>query len=120
TPLGQLASEHHQLIELVISAFTLGVSFWIAFGPLRHRLPRFITRFAKLSAVLKLLALAGLCIWGLVHNIRFDDSLAMRWLLGVLTVVLLAGAAFVATRRPVPKPPAGGRTDVPGGTAPGA
>lgn len=104
-----------------MSAFTLGVSFWIAFGPLRHRLPRFITRFAKLSATLKLLGLAGICLWGLVHNIRSDDALAMRWLLSILALALLAGAAFVATRRPCPPsshpsapPPPGPRGPAPG------
>ncbi|HVU65380.1 MAG TPA: hypothetical protein VHC70_15470 [Phycisphaerales bacterium] len=80
--------------------FTLGVSLWIAFGPLRHRLPRLLTRLGKYSATLKLVLLSGGC-WFLLYRCMTDDepSLAINWMLAFLGIVLLAGAAFVVTRR---------------------
>ncbi len=87
----------------IAGLFTLGLSLWVAFGPARHRLPRVLTRFGKYSATLKLLSLSGLC-WFLLYKCLTDDepSLALNWLLGSLGVVLLAGAAFVVTRKQEP------------------
>jgi hypothetical protein len=86
--------------------FTLGVSLWIAFGPLRHRLPRVLTRLGKYSATLKLLTLSGIC-WFTLYRFLSDDipSAALNWLLGCLGVMLLAGAAFIITRKQAPARP---------------
>jgi hypothetical protein len=108
----------------ITGLFTLGVSLWIAFGPLRHRIPPFFTRLGKYSATLKLLSLSGLC-WFFLYRCLTDDipSLAINWMLGFLGSVLLAGAIFVVTRKqpvrhhptnphasasspPAPRPPA--------------
>jgi len=110
----------------IAGLFTLAVSLWIAFGPLRHRLPRFLTRLGKYSATLKLLTLSAGC-WFLLYARFFripgdvgDDgppadepSLILGVLLGILGVVLFAGAVFVVTRKqgervqaPPPPPPA--------------
>lgn len=106
---------HQHLIELS-GLFTLAVSLWIAFGPLRHRLPRFLTRLGKFSATFKLVSLSGIC-WFLFYKNLTDDepSLGMNWLLGTLGVILLCGAAWVVTRKqfhpkhnrlpPAPHPP---------------
>jgi hypothetical protein len=83
--------------------FTLAVSLWIAFGPLRHRLPRVLTRLGKYSATLKLLVLSGLCWFTLYRFLRDDiPSAALNWMLGCLGTMLLAGAAFVLTRKQSP------------------
>ena len=80
--------------------FTLAVSLWIAFGPLRHRLPRVLTRFGKYSAALKLLTLSGLCWYTLYHFLTDDKpSAALNWLLGCLGIMLLSGAVFILTRK---------------------
>lgn len=89
----------HTVIELSVSVFTLLVSFYIAFGPLRHRLPRFITRFAKYSAGLKLLALSGLCWFALYQNVHVDGPRSLRWMLTALAIAFIGGAVFVLTRK---------------------
>jgi hypothetical protein len=100
---------HEHWLEIA-GLFTLAVSLWIAFGPLRHRLPKVITRFGKYSATLKLVSLSGIC-WFLLYKGLVDDvpSAAINWLLGALGVILLVGAAFIVTRKqtqPVhPAPP---------------
>lgn len=87
---------HHRL-ELG-SLVLLGLSLWIAFGPMRHRLPRVITRFSKYSAALKLLTLSGLCWFGLYQCLTDDEpSAALNWLLGALGLILLFGAFRVFT-----------------------
>jgi hypothetical protein len=90
--------KHATLIEIGGSAATLGVSLWLAFGPLRHRLPRFITRFARCSAALKLVASAGVCGWLLWQNVEHDGSRALRWGLTVSGVVLVYLAVWVLRR----------------------
>jgi hypothetical protein len=87
-------------LEISSGLCTLAVSLWIAFGPLRHRLPRFFSRIGKYSATLKLLSLSALC-WFFFYRCLTDDvpSLAINWMLGFLGVALLAGAAFVVTRK---------------------
>ncbi len=85
--------------------FTLAVSLWIAFGPLRHRLPRVLTRFGKYSATLKLLTLSGLCWYTLYHFLTDDKpSAALNWMLGCLGLMLLGGAVFIFTRKPTHAP----------------
>jgi NAD/NADP transhydrogenase beta subunit len=102
--MAQRPMHKHQLIELSVSTFTLCLSFWVAFGPLRHRLPRFITRFAKYSAAFKLAALSALCWWALHMNIQAHGSYPIRWMLVMLGVSLLAGAGFVLTRKTMASP----------------
>ncbi len=81
--------------------FTLAVSLWIAFGPLRHRMPRVLTRLGRYSATLKLLTLSGLCFFTLYRFLTDDKpSAALNWLLGCLAIMLLGGAVFVFTRKP--------------------
>jgi len=109
----------HHWVE-ISGLFTLAVSLWIAFGPLRHRLPRVLTRLGKYSATLKLVFLSALC-WIAFYKSITDDvpSAALNWLLGWLGGTLLAGALFVLTRKqtvrattttpphaPAPRPPA--------------
>ena len=79
---------------------TLGVSLWIAFGPLRHRLPKPLTRLGKYSAVLKLLFLSGVC-WVTLFRFMSDDvpSAPINWMLGCLGTLLFCGAVFVITRK---------------------
>jgi hypothetical protein len=89
----------HYWLELGSLAL-LGLSLWIAFGPMRHRLPKLVTRFGKYSATLKLLTLSGLCWFGLYKCLTDNEpSAALNWLLGSLGVILLAGAAYVFTRK---------------------
>jgi hypothetical protein len=95
----------HHWFEIA-GLFTLAVSLWIAFGPLRHRLPRFLTRLGKYSATLKLLGLSTLCWIALYKSVTDDEpSLALNWLLGWLGGMLLAGALYVLTRKQVYRPP---------------
>src|SRR5205085_2063326 len=82
---------------------TLGGSLYLAFGPFRHRLPRILTRFAKISATLKLFSLSVLCGWGLWVNVHHDGPRAIRWLLTLVGLALLGCAVFIATR-PVATP----------------
>lgn len=86
---------------------TLGFSVWIAFGPLRHYLPRFLIRLGKYSATLKLLFLSGVC-WFSLYRFLTDDipSAAINWLVGCLGLVLLFAAIFVFTRKHHVHPPA--------------
>lgn len=85
--------------------FTLAVSLWIAFGPLRHRLPRVLTRLGRYSATLKLLTLSGLCFFTLYRFLTDDKpSAALNWLVGCLALMLLGGAAFIFTRKPTHAP----------------
>lgn len=89
---------HDHWLEL-LGLCTLGLSLWIAFGLLRHRLPKVITRFGKYSAALKLLGLSGVCWFGLYHALTDDEpSAAVNWLLGCLGLLLLVGALWVLTR----------------------
>jgi hypothetical protein len=93
---------HRETVEIMIGACTLGVSLYLAFGPLRSRLPRVLTRFARLAAVLKLAALGIACAWWLRVNIRHDGPMAIRWVLVIVGLSLIAAAAFVATRPAAP------------------
>lgn len=79
---------------------TLAASLWLAFGPLRHRLPRVLTRFGKYSATLKLLSLSALCFFTL-HRFLTDEapSAALNWLLACLGLMLLGSAGYVLTRK---------------------
>lgn len=80
--------------------FTLMVSLWIAFGPLRHRLPRVLTRMGRYSATLKLLTLSGLCFFTLYRFLTDDKpSAALNWLVGCLALMLFGGAVYVFTRK---------------------
>lgn len=111
-----------ELFEIIGSAITLGVSLWVAFGPLRHRLPRFLTRLAKYSVALKLLTLSGLCWWGFFANREYHGYHALRWGLLVLAIGLIGGALYVLTLKPqqapkrgtTPPPPADGAAPVAG------
>ena len=87
---------------------TLGFSLWIAFGPLRHYLPRFLVRLGKYSATLKLLFLSGVC-WFTLYRFLTDDipSAAVNWLVGCLGVMYLHAAIFVFTRKHHPHAAAG-------------
>ena len=87
---------------------TLGFSLWIAFGSLRHYLPRFMIRLGKYSATLKLLFLSGVC-WFTLYRFLGDDipSAAVNWLVGCLGVMLLLAAFFVFTRKHHVHAPAG-------------
>jgi hypothetical protein len=78
---------------------TLAVSLWIAFGPLRHRLPKILTRYAKISAALKLTGLSVVCWIACWHAWQEHASHAARWSMALAGVVLLAAAVFVLTRR---------------------
>ena len=85
--------------------FTLAASLWIAFGPLRHRLPRVLTRLGRYSATLKLLTLSGLCFFTLYRFLTDDKpSAAINWLVGCLALMLLGGAVFIFTRKPTHAP----------------
>lgn len=84
---------HHY--EYIGGALTLAISLWVAFGPLRHRLPRFLTRFAKLSAVLKLSATAIICGYVGVQTIRHHGSAAVAWAALTMCVLLIIGAVYV-------------------------
>ena len=101
TPITKFVSTHWLEIG---GLFTLGLSLWIAFGPLRHRLPKVLTRFGKYSATLKLLFLSGVC-WFTLFRFLTDDipSAALNWLLGCLGTMLLLGAVFVLTRKQAPR-----------------
>jgi hypothetical protein len=116
--LNQFAREHWLEISGLL---TLGVSLWIAFGPFRHRLPKVLTRFGKYSATLKLLGLSAFC-WILLYKSLVDDepSMALDWLLGSLGICLLAGAAFVVTRKQGARKPAAPRHPAAVGTMPPA
>jgi hypothetical protein len=93
---------HHYWKE-GLGLFTLVVSLWIAFGPLRHRLPKILTRFGKYSATLKLTVLSTLCWIGFYRNMTDEEpSLALNWVLAGLGMLLLAGALFVLTRKQAP------------------
>ena len=87
-------------LEVLLGALTLTIGLWIAFGPLRHRIPKFFTRLGKYSATFKLISLSGVCWFGL-YKAATDSkpSMALNWLLGSLGVVLLAGAIWVVTRK---------------------
>jgi hypothetical protein len=97
TPLTKFVSAHWLEIGGIC---TLGFSLWIAFGPLRHRLPKPLTRLGKYSATLKLLFLSGVC-WVALFRFLNDDipSAPVNWMVGGLGVILLLAAAFVITRK---------------------
>ena len=105
---------NHIVYEVVGSAITLGVSLWVAFGPLRHRLPKFLTRLAKYSVAFKLLMLSGLCWWGCYLNwphrppARVLGGLrpfgALVWILGSLGIGLIGGAIYVLQLKTSPAP----------------
>lgn len=94
----------HELIQIAVGLATLALSLYVAFGPLRHRLPRILTRLGKWSATLKLMSLAALCGYGVYRNIQHHGSFAMRWWLTGLGVILLGAAAYVVTRRSESRP----------------
>jgi len=93
-----------EIFEIIGSAITLSVSLWIAFGPLRHRLPKFLTRLAKYSVALKLLMLSGLCWWGWYENRMHHGYKALRWTLFALALGLIGGALYVLSIKPKPPP----------------
>lgn len=94
---------HHTIYEIAGSAITLSVSLWVAFGPLRHRLPKFLTRLAKYSVALKLLTLSGLCWWGFYANWHgHPRPRALEWTLSVLGVGLIGGAIYVLQLKTAP------------------
>ncbi len=97
TPITKFVSAHWLEIGGIL---TLGFSLWIAFGPLRHYLPRFLIRLGKYSATLKLLFLSGVC-WFTLYRFLTDDvpSTPANWLVGVLGIILLLAAIFVFTRK---------------------
>ncbi len=104
--------KHGALLEVGGGALTLGVSLWLAFGPLRSRLPKFVTRFAKFSVALKLTTVAGVCAWALRSNILHDGSMAVNWGLVAAVLLLLSGAVWVLRRKTVGKVQLG--ADAPG------
>ena len=84
-----------QAFHAAFAVATLGVSAFVAFGPLRHRLPRVLTRFAKFSMSFKLGMLAivtGVMLW---HNVRDQGPSAGRWVLTVLCVGFAVSAVRV-------------------------
>jgi hypothetical protein len=92
--------KHREAVELGIGAGTLLLSLYVAFGPLRHRLPRVLTRFAKYSAAAKLTSLSLLSWFWFYRNAQHDGPRALGWALSLLGVSLLA-AAYYVIRRPV-------------------
>ena len=84
-----------QVYHAAFAALTLGVSAFVAFGPLRHRLPRVLTRLAKYSMAFKLGMLGTVCGVMLWHNVRDEGPMAGRWVLTVLAVGFAAAAVRV-------------------------
>lgn len=95
----------HQVLEYGIAATTLGVSAFVAYGPYRHRLPRFMTRFAKLGIVFKLGVMSAVSGLAAYHSVVNEGRLIVQVILGVLSVGLAAGAVGVALWAPARKPP---------------
>ena len=87
-----------QTIELIIGGTTLVGGLFLAYGPLRHRLPRFITRFARYSAALKLLFVAVVAGIALYHSVHAEHR-ALHWIFfaGVM-LTAIGGAVFVLLR----------------------
>lgn len=82
------------MVHVGLALVTLAVSAFVAFGPLRHRLPRVLTRLARYSMAFKLGSLAvvgGVMLW---HNVRDEGPWSARWVLSVLVV----GFAVAAVR----------------------
>jgi threonine/homoserine/homoserine lactone efflux protein len=88
------------MMHVVIAVVTLGVSAFVAFGPLRHRLPRFITRLARYSMALKLCTMAGFCGFLLWHNVRDQGPMSGRWALTGVAVLLVAAGIRVLFIQP--------------------
>lgn len=105
---------HHQIYEYGFAALTLGVSLWVAFGPLRHRLPRVLTRLAKYSAAAKLVGVSAVCAWGLHDNLHHHGSHAVRWALGTTAIITAAAAVWILMRKPSPPASAARSAGTPG------
>ena len=88
------------MMHVGIAVVTLGVSAFVAFGPLRHRLPRFITRLARYSMALKLGTMAGFCGFLLWHNVRDHGPMSGRWALTGVAVLLVAAGIRVLFIQP--------------------
>ncbi len=83
-----------------IAVVTLGVSALVAFGPLRHRLPRFMTRLARYSMALKLASLAVVSGYFLWQNVRDHGPMSGRWGLGMVAVLCVGAAVRVLVAEP--------------------
>lgn len=83
------------MVHAGIAVVTLGVSAFVAFGPLRHRLPRFVTRFARYSMAFKLASLAAVSGYFLWHNVRDHGPMSGRWALGMVAVLCVGAAVRV-------------------------
>ena len=84
------------MVHAGIAVVTLVVSAFVAFGPLRHRLPRFVTRLARFSMAFKLASLAaavlGYFLW---HNVRDHGPMSGRWAIGMVAVLCVGAAVRV-------------------------
>ena len=83
-----------------IAVITLGVSAFVAFGPLRHRLPRFLTRLARFSMAFKLASLAAVSGYFLWHNVRDHGPVSGRWALGAVMMLCVGAAVRVLLAEP--------------------
>jgi len=90
------------MVHAGIGLVTLGVSAFIAFGPFRRRLPRFMTRLARYSMAIKLSSIAGVSGYFLWHNVRDHGPLSGRWGLSAVIVVCVALAVRVLFAEPGP------------------